>query len=52
MHDAEDGAVEGLTHFGSSTNPYDRWFREQLEKLHDLDQAGYAQLLFEFDPGD
>lgn len=50
IHDAEDDAVERLANFSSSTNSYDQWFVEQLEKLHDLDKESCAQLLFEFDP--
>lgn len=50
IHDAEEDAVERLTHFASSTNPYDRWFVEQLKKLHDLDANPQAELLFDFDP--
>lgn len=50
IHDAEDDAVERLANFSSSTNPYDRWFVEQLEKLHDLESNPYAELLFTFDP--
>lgn len=50
IHDAEDDAVERLINFSSSMNSYDRWFSEQLEKLHDLDNNPYAELLFDFDP--
>jgi hypothetical protein len=50
MHDAEDDALQRLTHFNSSTNAYDRWFSEQLTQLHDFDgEETQAQLLFAFD---
>ncbi len=49
IHDAEDDALERLANFASSTNPYDRWFFEQLQKLHDFDGSEtQAQLLFSF----
>lgn len=50
IHDVEDDAMERLASFSSSKNSYDRWFVEQLEKLHDLSSDPYAEFLFEFDP--
>lgn len=36
VHDAEDDAVERLANFASSKNPYNIWFLEQLNRLHDF----------------
>lgn len=51
VHDAEDDALERLSHFGESTKPYDRWFLEQLENLHIFDgDETKTELIFTFDP--
>lgn len=49
VHDAEDDALERLKGFASSTNPYDRWFVEQLQKMHDFsDGDNQTEHLFSF----
>ena len=41
-------AAEILAEFAASTHPYDQWFVEQLNDLHDWEQAGIAQPLLDF----
>jgi hypothetical protein len=47
-HDAEEDALEGLKGLANSTNPFDRWFVEQLSKCYE-NQFFEAQSLFAFD---
>jgi hypothetical protein len=52
IHDAEDDATERLANFPTSRHSYDRWFFEQLGKLHDFDSLegeALAELLLTFD---
>lgn len=37
MHEAEDDSLDRISHLANSKDPYDRWFMEQLYKLHDFD---------------
>jgi len=36
VHTAEDDARKRLEHFATSLHPMDKWFREELSKLHDF----------------
>jgi hypothetical protein len=47
-HDAEDDAAKRLTHFSTSEHPYDRWFVEQLGKLHEFEGETLTEQLFSF----
>lgn len=49
VHDAEKDALERLASFSSSKNPYDIWFLEQLNSLHDFSEIAnpQAKLLLE-----
>ncbi len=50
VHDAEDDAVERLTHFNESNNPYDQWFLKQLVEFHDFNtvEGNQAEQIFNF----
>ena len=47
-HAAPDRAAKLLEEFGASTHPYDQWFVEQLNNLHDWEYAGVAVPLLDF----
>ena len=47
IHDSEDDVEARLAKFTTSAHPYDRWFMQQLNHLHDFDiEAGKSELLF------
>ena len=50
IHQAEDDALDRLSHFESSKNPYDIWFSQQLKTLHDFTGITnpHSELLFSF----
>ncbi len=53
IHDTEDDAIDRLAHFSTSTHHYDRWFTEQLAKLHDfhdLKDGSLTECLLSFTP--
>jgi len=51
IHEAENDATSRLGNFASSTHPFDLWFYDQLQKLHEFEGAEtQAELLFSFDP--
>lgn len=53
VHDgATDDAVERLSKWAQSDNPYDHWFGEQLVELHGAgtdDEAAQSELLLDFE---
>jgi len=48
-HEVDDNAPDPLASWASSSHPFDKWFQEQLNNLHDMEGVKLPELLFHID---
>lgn len=48
-HEVEDHVVDPLANWPTSTHPFDQWFQQQLNNLHDMENVIPPDLLFTLD---
>ena len=48
-HDVESDVTDPLANWMTSTHPFDQWFRQQLDNLHDMENVTPPNLLFSLD---
>lgn len=48
-HEVEDDVMDPLANWATSTHPFDQWFQEQLNNLHDMENVAPPDLLFSLD---
>ena len=45
-HQVEDNVEDPLKNWSTSTHPFDQWFQQQLNQLHDMKNVNSPDLLF------
>lgn len=48
-HQVENNVTDPLANWPTSTHPFDQWFQQQLENLHDMENVVPPSLLFSLD---
>ena len=48
-HEIENNVADPLANWASSNHPFDLWFKEKLNNLHDMENVTPPNFLFSFD---
>jgi hypothetical protein len=48
-HEVENNVADPLANWPTSTHPFDQWFQQQLNNLHDMEDVIPPNLLFALD---